>query len=101
MLPPPAGHGDLSALLVDVDALAGDEGAAEPADAVRPPGVPHVDVPVPAAGQELLGVGGVVHWQWVKIQRLQWKCRIKYPIIVAINYLGKCMSHTDITIVVF
>ena len=77
MLPPPAGHGDLSALLVDVDALAGDERAAEPADAVRPPGVPHVDVPVPAAGQELLGVGGVVHWQWVKIE-IQRKCSIKY-----------------------
>ena len=46
---PPAGDGDLPALPVDVDPLPGYEGTGEPADAVRPPGVPHLDVAVPSA----------------------------------------------------
>ena len=46
---PPARHGDLPALPVDVNPLPGYEGTGEPPDTVRPPGVPHLDIPVPAA----------------------------------------------------
>ena len=50
---PPAGHGNLPALPVDINPLPGYEGTREPPDTVRSPGVPHLDIPVPAAREEL------------------------------------------------
>ena len=45
----PAGHDNLPTLPVYIDPLSGYEGSREPPDTVRSPGVPHVNIAVPAS----------------------------------------------------